>query len=136
MVAGSTEKPELRGEPRRAQHAQRVLLEALARVADRTDHARLDVGLAAEQVDDLLALHGDGVDGEVAPREVGREIVEEDDLGLAGVVGVDLRAKRRDLDEAPVGLEPHRPVLLADEVGLAPGLRAPPPRCGRGRAAS
>ena len=75
------------------------------------------------------------VDGEVAPREVGLDVVGERDLGLAALRPVDLGAERGDLDPDAVllaadgaealPLEPHvvgpRPHEPLDDVGAGVG---------------
>ena len=93
---------ELRDEPRRAQHAQRVVEERDLGRERRAQAPRREVDRAAERVDEL----GLGqpqrhrVDGEVAAREVGLDVVGERDLGLAALGAVDLGAERGDLDRA------------------------------------
>ena len=93
------------GEPRRPQHPERIVAERDVRVERRVQLARRQRTDAAERIDQLAARQLDGhrVDGEVAPRQVGLEIVAERHRGLALVVRVHLLAKRGDLD-APVAL--------------------------------
>src|SRR5438309_4991148 len=47
---------EQRREPHGTQHPERVLLEALARLADRADDARVEVALAPERIHELTGL--------------------------------------------------------------------------------
>ena len=60
---------EHRGEAHGAQHAQAILAEAVAGVADRAEHARLEIALAADVVDELLGerIEEKAVDREIAP---------------------------------------------------------------------
>ena len=91
---------ERRDEARGAEHAQAVLREALVRVADRAEHAAREIAAAVERVDELRVdgVDGDRVDREVAPREVGRDVVDElDPVGPAPVGVRPLAAQRRDL---------------------------------------
>ncbi len=92
---------ELRDEAEGADQAQRVLAEALRR--DGAEAASLEVGAAAERVDELARVEPPGhrVDGEVAPAHVvlDRELRVGDDLEVVPArPGRDLLARRRELD--------------------------------------
>ena len=97
---------ERRGEPRRAQHPQRVVEERHLDRERRAQPAGGEVGETVERVDEveLRERERHRVDGEVAPREVGLDVVAEDDLGLAAVGVVHLGAERRDLEAQAVAL--------------------------------
>src|SRR5207302_10530248 len=51
---------EERGEPHRAQHAEGILGEALARLADRADDPGLEIALPPERGDELARFSGRG----------------------------------------------------------------------------
>ena len=129
-------EPELRDEARRAQHAQRVVEERHLGRERRAQPPGGEVGRAAEGVDEL----GLGepqrhrVDGEVAAREVGLDVVGEHDLGLAALGPVHLGAERGDLDRRAVlatadGAEPL--ALEPDVIGPRAHDRARRRRGGR-----
>ncbi len=107
---GEAERGEARHEARRAQHAQRILGEGRADVAQ---HARLEIAFAAMGVDQaaILALR-DGVDGEVAAAEVlfqrhrGRGVDHEAAMPARRLA---LGARQRVL-LAGVGMQEHREV--------------------------
>jgi len=117
-------QPELDSQADRAQQPQRVLGEALGRAANRPDQTRLQVGLAAERIDQLPAADvlGDGVDGEVAPTQVAVERVAELDVRLPRPWLIPLGAVGGHLDEAVAEPSADRPELLADgEDAVCPG---------------
>ena len=97
---------ELGAKPHRAQHAHRVLAVARLRVADHAQHALLQVGEAAVEVDHLLGRRvvEQRVDGEVAPRRVlllrAEDVVAQDAavLVLLARSSASARAEGRDLD--------------------------------------
>ena len=90
---------ELRGEPRRPHHPQRVVGEGLLREPRRPQDAMGEVDHPAVRVDELPGRHPHGhrVDGEVTATEVSLEGVSEVDRGLAGGRVVGVGAVRRDL---------------------------------------
>ena len=70
------------------EHAQRVVGEGLLGRQRRAQHLGGQVGRAAEGVDERRGVgqrQRHGVDGEVAPGQVGLDVGGEDDVGLAGV---------------------------------------------------
>src|SRR5439155_11522016 len=96
---------EKRREAHHAQHAEAVLVEALVRLADRTQQARVEVALSPERVHELARRAvlagppGHRVHREVAAREVVVQRVRERDVIGTAVVGVTgLGAVGRDLD--------------------------------------
>ena len=102
-------------EPGRPQHPQRVVGEGHLGRQRRAQHAGGQVGHAAERVDELghLALGaGDaqrhGVDREVAPRQVGLDLVGEGHVRLAGVGGVGLGPVGGDLEDRVALLQARR----------------------------
>ena len=115
---------EASGEAGGPQHPERVVVEGDPRVERRAQAPADQVGQAAVGVQQLHAgqLERHGVDREVPPREVDRDVVAEADLGLPGVRVVVLGPVRRDLvGPAPVG-GADRPEALAlgpDRVGPA-----------------
>ncbi len=111
---------ELRGKSCSAKHPQGILGEALRRVANRANHALLQIALPAEWVDDLVGVERHGVDGEVTAREVVFKLVDEADAGL-GPFRIRLGAKRRDLGDVPIDLEAHGAELLADQIRPSSG---------------
>ncbi len=84
---GIRRRPAVVGEEaEEAQDPEIVLGDPRGRVADETHAAGLEIGAAAEIVEEAaLAIAAHGVDGEVAPRRIGLEIVGERDLGVAAV---------------------------------------------------
>ncbi len=73
-------------EAEEAQDAQIVLGDALRRLADEPYPPRGEIGAPADVVEQPpLAVAAHRVDGEVAPRRVGLEVVAERDLGVAPV---------------------------------------------------
>ena len=86
-------------EPRRAQHAQRVVGERLVRRQRCAQALGGKIGGATVRVDQLglRQRQRHRVDREVAAREVGLDVVTEHDVGLARVGDVRLGAMRRDL---------------------------------------
>ena len=66
---------------------------------------------------------GNGVHGEVAPGEIGLDVVGERDLRFAGIVAVDLVAKRRYLDNVPVLARSNSAERRSDAIDdVRPGL--------------
>ncbi len=91
---------EPRGEPDGAEQPQFVLVEPLARIADRTKHTALDVGPAADEIEQLVA-HGveeHAVDREVATRGIGFGRTELDAVRMPPVRVRAFGAERRHLD--------------------------------------
>ena len=91
---------ELGDESRGAEHAQRVVAERDLGLERRVEHARCEVAHPSVRIDErpVGKLHGHRVDREVAPRQVGLDVVAERHRGLAVLVGVDLLAERGDLE--------------------------------------
>ena len=103
-----------RHEARGAKDAQAVLGEALDRVSHGAEHAALEVLLAFERIDDvaIVRIDGDGVDGKIATREIGGDVVDERDLVRTPAVAVGpLAAERRDLVVPTVEDDGDRSVL-------------------------
>ena len=124
---------ELSGELDRAQDAHGVLAEARLGVADRVHDAPLDVGHAADPIEDLLPLEivEQRVDREVAAHGVlGRlaeDVVAADEDVLVGVVArgrvAGVLAERRDLDHlAALEEDVHEPEAPADDARVAEEL--------------
>ena len=90
---------ELRGEPRGAEHPQRVVRERDLGVERRVEPLGREVLHAAERIDELALGQPDRhrVDGEVAPGQVGLQVLAERHGRLAVLLRVDLLAERRDL---------------------------------------
>ena len=112
---------EQRREAHRTEHPQRVLAEALVRLADRSQDARLEVALAPEEVHQLpgrsvlAGAPGHGVHREVAARQVLAERVGERDVigtAMVGVAGLD--PVGGDLDLVIARSDHHR----AEAVGV------------------
>ena len=99
---------ERRDEARGAQHAQRVVAERDLGRQRRAQPLRREVGEAAERVDELGLVERERhrVDGEVAAREVGLDVVGERHLGLAALGVVHVGAERRDLEASAPSLTP------------------------------
>ena len=115
-VARGEPEAQLGDEAHGAQRAEPVLGEALARVAHRPDEPAGEVGPAAERVAQLVRerVPGHGVHGEVAPRQVGLEVVVEGDPARAAPVDVALLpAEGGHLDPRPSLDDGHGPVLDA-----------------------
>ena len=98
-------------EARGPQHPQRIVGEADLRPERRAEHRVARSIGPAERIDELGhrragELERHRVDREVAPREIGLDVVGEHDVRLARVVGVRLGPERRDL----VDLRVARPV--------------------------
>ena len=87
------------------QHAQRVVAEALLRRQRRAQPLGRQIGGPTERVDQhwLGEAERHGVDREVAPRQVGLDVVGEHHVGLAALLGVRLGPVRGDL-EGPLAL--------------------------------
>ena len=112
---------EERREAHRAQHPQRVLAEALVRLADGPQDARLEIALTPEEVHELAGRAvlpgspGHRVHREVAARQVLPERVGERDVigaAMVGVAGFD--AVGRDLDLVVARSDDHR----AEAIGV------------------
>ncbi len=90
---------ELRREPGRAHHAQRIVREGVMRGPWRADRARRQVDQPAEVINEgqVGQPHRHRVDGEVPPTEVATEGVTEVDLRLARLRVVLLGSVGRDL---------------------------------------
>ena len=108
-------KAELRAEAQRPQHAQAVLPEAVVRVAHAADHARREVLLPAEKVDQAVRLAvGEGVHGEVPPCQVFRQAPREPDAVRMAAVGVGpVHAVGRHFHGRAAGENGHGAVLHA-----------------------
>ena len=132
-----------RHEARGAQHAQAVLREALQRIADGAEQAarrgrpRPSKG---SMILPSLRVDRDGVHGEVAAGEVGRDVVDELDPVGAPAVGVGaLPAQRGDLVVVSLLDDGHGPVLDAGGDGpredaeelVGPGVGGHVPVVGR-----
>jgi hypothetical protein len=110
---------EARREPHGAQHAQPILGDARARVADGPDGAGGEIGAATDEVDDLVGerIPVERIDGEVAALRVllGRAEVHGDGPATVdvGVVG----AKRRHLDPLVPQQDEHHAELHAHRDG-------------------
>ena len=98
-------------EAEEAQHAQRVLLDPLDRVADEADASVRQIPKAVERVVDVARrIARQRVHGEIAPRRVGDPVVGERDLGAAAV-GFDVDAQRGDFEMLVADHGGHRAVL-------------------------
>ena len=112
---------ELRHEPRRAQHAQRVVHERDLGGERGAQHERDEVGCTVERVDERGLGNGQchRVHREVASREVGLDVVGVLDFGLAAVGPVRVGAVRGEL-EVTTALDradrPERTALGPDGV--------------------
>ncbi len=97
---GDRLESELRGEPGRAQDAQRVVGERLLRRARRPQHLRAQVAQAAERIHQLPGRQPGRhrVHREVAPSQVRFQRVLVPHRGLAGALGVALAAVGGDLE--------------------------------------
>ncbi len=106
-------EPQLRHEPHRTHHAQRVVVEGLPRIDRGAQHALGQIVRAPERVDELQVGHAQRhrVDGEITPGQIPLQRVAVADLRLTGVGIVDIRAVRRhlDLDLGAVGAAAHGP---------------------------
>jgi hypothetical protein len=103
-----------RDEARRAEHPQAILGEALDGVPDRSQHPALEVLLAFEGVDDVavVRIDRDGIHGEIAPRQVRGNVVDEGHgVGTPTVAVGPLPSERGHLVVAPVKHHGHRSVL-------------------------
>ena len=137
VSAGVGGQLELRDEARRAQHAQRIVEERHLGRQRCAQATRREVDRAAERVDEhrFGEAQRHRVHGEVAPREIGLDVVGEHDLRLAALGSVHLGAERRDLEHGVVlatadgaealalqpdrvGPRPHDPL---DDVGTGVG---------------
>ena len=123
---------ELRDEPGRAHHAQRIVGERDLRLERRVEHLGGEVTHAPVRIDEPTVgkPHRHRVDREVAPRQVGLDVVAERDRGLAMFLGVDLAAERGDLDERAVASAPRR-----CRTSRRRGSGAPPTPAARGSSA-
>ena len=108
-------KAELGGKADGAEHPERVLVKAALRLAHAAEKAAPEVVPPAEGVRYLPGcVHGHGVHGEIAPREVGFQRTAEGDAVGTAVVGVGaLGAEGGDLDLAAGGEDGDRAVLYA-----------------------
>src|SRR4029077_9798919 len=100
-------EPEPGRKAERPENAEIVLAKALGRLADRANDTGLQVGGPVERVAPLVAqgMIRNGVDGEIAPREI---VLERDttvrDDGVAAV-GADVPAEGRDLVQHALSVE-------------------------------
>ena len=119
--------PEGRHEPRGSKHPQRVVRERELGFERRVKLLRGEIAHAPERVDERPVGNRDRhrVDGEVAPRQVGFDVLRKRHRRLAMILGVDLFAKRRDLDASAVLSRADRAEPHADEVN---GPVGPPPK--------
>ena len=132
------DEPELRCEPGRPHHPQWVVGEGFLGRGGRAQPAGRQIGEPAVQVDELQRRQPQrhGVDGEVAPHEVGGERVAEGHHRLAGRAVVHIEAIGRDLDQRVALAQPDRAEVAADlpvRVGPAPDHREGVIRRGVGR---
>ena len=107
---------ERRHEARGAQHAQAVLGEAGGGIPHGPQDLLLEIREAAERVDQAVGEHvvRDGVDGEIAARQVVLDVVDEvHGVGASAVRVGRLPAQRRHLIGAAVEQHRHRAVLDA-----------------------
>ena len=80
-----------RGEANRAQQAQLVLSEAAIRIADGADNAGADIILAADVIEDAIAIeriHQETVDGEVAALDILFGSLGETDFAGVAAIGI------------------------------------------------
>ena len=108
---------ERRDEPGRPQHPQRIVEERHLDRDGRPQPAGGEIGEAVERVDEieLRKRERHRVDGEVASREVGLDVVAEDDLGLAALGQVDVGPERGDLEAQALALRADGAEALALE---------------------
>ncbi len=109
-----------RHEARRAQHAQRIVLEGHLGRQRRAQPAGREVGQSVEGIDERGVVERDRhrVHGEVPSRQIGHDVVGERHLRLAALGPVHIGAERRDLEPLavllaadraePLALQPHR----------------------------
>ena len=122
-IAGSGSNPSIADEPRGTQHPQRIVTERDLGAQRRAQAACGEVGEAAVRIDERFVQPGfeverHRVDGEVAARQVGLDVVGVRDVGLAALGAVHVGAERRDLEglavllaadgAEPLTLRPHR----------------------------
>ncbi len=99
-------------EAEEAQDTQVVLGDALGRIADEADPARVDIGEPAHIVEDRTgSIDRERIHGEVAPLRVDLPVAAERDLGLAAE-GLDVGAQRGDLEGHAV--DDHRDGAVVD----------------------
>ena len=112
-------------EPEQPQHAQGILGERDLRIQRGPQDPGGQVGQPTVGIDrfHVHERQGDGVHGEVAPGEIGLDVVGERDLRFAGIVAVDLVAKGRYLDNVPVLAGSNSAERRSDAVDdVRPGL--------------
>ena len=120
-VDRSIAKSSARGEAHSAQQAQMVFLKAAHGIADRADQARVDVGAAANVVEDLVGLRIEQqrVDGEVAAQHVLTRIgFEVNTCRMAAVQIVEIAAKGGDLHLIVIQTDEHDTEMRADLIGV------------------
>ena len=109
---------ELRHEPRGADHPQRIVGERDHRIRRCVQGARRQRLHPTVRIDELATGEPDrhGIDREVASAQIGLDVLAEGDRRLPVLLGVDLLAERRDLNERPILQRPHRAEPHAHEV--------------------
>ena len=109
---------ELRGEPRGAEHPQRVVGERDLGIERRVEALGREILHADERIDELTVGQTDRhrVHGEVASRQVGPQVLAERDRRLAVLLRVHLLAERRDLQDLIRPAGAHRAEPHADQV--------------------
>ena len=107
-------EPERGDEARRPQHAQGIVNERHLGLERSAKAARDEVAGAVERVDELRLRKPERhrVDREVAPRQVGFDVVGVLDLGLAALGAVHVGSEGRDLDPGAVLLAADGPEAL------------------------
>jgi hypothetical protein len=106
---------EARRKAQKAQDAQIILADALARIADEAHAAGGEIGEPPDVVaHETLGVERQRVEGEIAPTRVGGEIAAETHFG-APAVGLDILAQRGDLDGPAV--EDQRDGAVGDAGG-------------------
>ena len=88
------------GESRRPKHAKTILRKSLLRISDRAQNFLLEIFPAFERIDDQPGnwVDRDGVEREIAPREVGRDVTHEmHGVGMPAVRIRGLATQRGDL---------------------------------------
>ena len=119
---------QLRDEPRRTQHPQRIVVERILRRGRGIQDARQQCGHAVERIDEFQRAvdadaHGHRVDGEVAPDQIALEGFAEGHLGIARDPVVAVAAERGDL-ELPA--RPRRAHRTEGQTAGVPDVVGPP----------
>src|SRR5690606_8284757 len=103
---GLDAEPEASREAQGTQHAEAVLREAGRGIADRPQHSAAQVLHSRMRVTDLATqwMPGDGIDREVAPLEIGRDIACKGDPGTTAI-GLHVTTKGGHFIEMPIPAE-------------------------------